>query len=177
MFPPYGETNGAPYHSHSAFPCIYAFEIYKGSIRSRGRSGACNQVYGERLQIPACQLGMRLCGEKKRRPRPLRSNLRRLALGAEDTCYGGLADSIPGYKWLAAAPLKSVKYVEDGGCKDGIFFNEMLRRWRALFFFFQQEKRTFYRRNVIFLQCSGGFFVLQDVNNFPSMLSANMDRG
>lgn len=115
MFPPYGETNGAPCHSRSAFPCIYAFEIYKGSIRGKGGSSACNRVYGECLQIPASQLGMRLCGEKKRRPRPLWSNLRRLALGAGDTCYGGLADSIPEYKWLAAAPLKSVEYVEDGG--------------------------------------------------------------
>lgn len=127
-FPPYGETNGAPCHSRSAFPCIYAFEIYKGSIRSRGRSDACNQVHGERLQISASQLGgdthrcVSLRREKKKRLQLLGSNLRRLALGAGDTCYGGLADSIPEYKWLAAAPLKSVEYVEDGGCKDGIFF-------------------------------------------------------
>lgn len=62
-------------------------------------------------------IGVRLRGEKKKikkRPRLLRSNPRCLALGAGDTCSGGLADSIPDYKWLAAAPLKSVEYVEDG---------------------------------------------------------------
>lgn len=179
MFPPYGETNGA--HSRSAFPCIYTFKIYKGTIRSRGRSGACNQVRGERLRIPASQLGVRLCGGNffLKRPRLLRSNLHRLALGAGDTCYGGLAYSIPDYKWLAAAPLKTVEYVEDEGVQRWYFFLTRCCAVGERFFFFLLVTKGHFNGgmssfcNAVFFD----FFLLQDVNNISSMLSANMDRG